>query len=210
MDQINQKEFNKLEEEKEQENYKCECNEFYSNQIFDNKCSMCFYNKNPSKYYQIMNLEPKKFHTDSFLQNYTYKYRINDTSNLYKLLENIISDDYNFKIQDLLLLINHIKTKTNFKGISCTQAVKLYKKYINYHTNKTKLQHILSGLVIDWWNLNKYKNTLGAIVCYYDNDTYDGKRIRYLEYGKEIRLCPAFSDIPEDKIFWISTISKKK
>ena len=187
---------------------KCVCGEYYSLDLFDNKCSLCFHKENPKKYLEIMKIEPTKFHTNSFLQNYTYKYRINDIlyESLYESLETIISTDYNFNIQILLNLINYIKTNTNFKGISCTQAVKLYNKYHNYHTNKIKLQHILAGLVIDWWNLNKYINKLGSVICYYDNDTNDGKKIKLLEYGKEIISCPAFSDNSESKTFWIKSI----
>jgi len=185
---------------------KCICGEYYSLDLFDNKCSLCLYKENPNKYLEIMKIEPNKFHTNSFLQKYTYKYRMNNFTDLYESLEIIISTDYNFNIKDLLILINYIKTKTNSKGISCTQAVKLYNKYHNYHTNKIKLQHILAGLVIDWWNLNKYINTLGPIICYYDNNTNDGKKIKLLEFGKEIIPCPAFSDNLESQKFWIKSI----
>lgn len=189
---------------------KCECKEYYILEIFDNKCSHCFHKDNPSKYLEIMKIEPIKFHTDSFLQNYTYKYRINDKSQIYESLETIISTDYNFNIQVLLNLTNYIKTNTIFKGISCTQAVKLYNKFCNFHTDKIKFQHILSGLVIDWWNLNKYIGTLGGIICYYDNDTNVGKKIKLLEYGKEIKPCPALSDDLDLQALWIKSIMAKK
>ena len=189
------------------DNKKCDCGEYYSLDIFENRCSLCFHKNNPSKYLEIMKRKPKKFHTNTFLQNYTHKYSIKDVSNIYESLELIISTELNFKIEDLLILISYIKIKTNFKGISCNQAVNLYNKYHNYHTNRVKLQHVLAGMVIDWWNLNKYINTLGPIICYYDNNTNDGKEIELLRYGKKIVPCPAFSD--DSQMFWIKSIIGK-
>lgn len=189
------------------ENNKCDCNEFYKLELFDDKCSKCFYQSNPEKYLEIVKTVPIKYHTSSFLQNYVYKNRIPNNSSYLKILEEIISEEKNFKIEYLKEWIMLVSHDSKYNGISTKQAIKILNKHKHNYSNKYKLQHILCGLIIDWWNLTDNAGALGAVTCYYDNNTHYGTDVELLKYGNNIKNAPAFSNNIKEILFWSNSIS---
>ena len=78
--------------------------------------------------------------------------------------------DYN----NMIDYINYLKKNTNYRGISCIQALDLISIYYNsqfYDENnkndKKIMEHKICGLILDTWNIKKYSTNLGSCSCYY-------------------------------------------
>ena len=191
---------------------RCKCDEFYASDEFENNCSQCFYKINPSKYLEIFKSEPCKYHTDSFLYNHVFKNKIPSNSLFYKILEAMIIDKSILNLDNFFNWIKTVKKNTEFKGIGVSQAKKLLNKFSNLSKNnkeKIKLEHIICGIILDWWNLDKHSDTF-IIGCYYSNGItkYD-KRFECMKYDKELKLPIGFvgkEDLPAFE-FWLEFIT---
>ena len=176
---------------------KCDCLEFYSNELFDNKCSNCFYKINPEKYLEIMKTNPITYHTDSYLYKYVFEKKI-PTNNIYfKTLSDMFSNGSILDFNNYSMWINHIKSN-NYLGISVSQGIKIINNYkkMNGEINLDLIQHLVCSIIIDWWNLAKNKHIFGSVCCYYFNDSDNSERnVNSLRYGINIALPPAISDI---------------
>ena len=193
---------------------KCECSEYFSNSIFDNKCSLCFYKSNPEDYYKITKYKPKKYHTDSYLYNHVFKNKVPSEHYLFKTLKQMFTEDKILENNNIFLWIEFLKINTNYKGISVKQGVELFTIFCNSNQNidekkKLKIQHIILGLIIDWWKLYKYKNIFGGATCYYDGDIITSNDIinsRLLEYGNKIKDPIGINY--DKEAWWIKFINK--
>jgi len=132
-----------------------------------------------------------KYYTTEQLNTFLEKTKIPSDSFYFRSLEIMVKTGSIKNLNNLIELINYLKKNTPFRGISCLQAVELSKNYIYYQEKDLiKIQHLICGLIIDWWNLEYYSQEIGAISCYYDKRNDSKKLIK--KYP--IKLPNAFDD----------------
>lgn len=98
------------------------------------------------------------------LKKYVNQYSFSSTSLEYKYLKHILCKNmWNLEFKSNrgknFIEIMNICIKNNKKGLTCYQVYDIYKIHrINYPDKEDKqLCHLLSGLIIDKWNIPKYK-----------------------------------------------------
>jgi hypothetical protein len=101
-------------------------------------------------------------------------YKLPNQSMYFRSLKTMFADGSILDINNILFLIEDMKLNTNYLGVSCIQAIELlnlaYNSFFGYWNkeNSFRIQHIVCGLIIDYWNIKKYSENLGSISCYYD------------------------------------------
>ena len=171
------------------------CNEFYGYYLFDNLCSECLFKNNSEKYLELFSKKYLGPHTQSYLYNYVFKNKIPSNSIFYNSLKNMF---YSGTILEKGLLkswLNHVKNNSNYLGISVNQAIELTNTYLVSPSlnldkeTKCDLQHIVGGLILDHWNIDKNSGKLGSASCYYFSEK------NQLKYGTSIEPSAAFSNL---------------
>lgn len=121
-----------------------------------------------------MNSMNEKYYSNNELLMFLNIYKLPNQSMYYRSLKAMFLDGSILDINNILFLIEHMKSNTNYLGISCIQAIELlnlaHNSIYEYwkKENAVRIQHLVCGLIIDYWNIKKYSNNLGAISCYYD------------------------------------------
>jgi len=164
------------------------CNEgnsvYYKYELFNNKCSKCHL-KTLSGAERIEFLEKYnpthwKYLTypDEMLHWYTTDLQMSDNHGFIKLFTKMIhslNDLFNdskhiVNILNLLYICNY-----NFKGLTARQAANIFNDWKTKHETvyntlgvSACIQHLLCGLVIDWWNITSEQHG-GIGYCYYSN-----------------------------------------
>ena len=154
---------------------------YYRSNSFNNLCSYCYANTvTGSEYAEKIN----KLNCNS------WKFEKHSIEDLKKFIDERKSDDNNHFIKTITKLIinNIISTKEgleilqkiiilsithNFKGLTADQAGNIMDEYRNkfggssiFEKINPHLQHLLSGLVFDYWNIDQ--NMIGSVgYCYY-------------------------------------------
>jgi len=73
--------------------------------------------------------------------------------------------------------LHWLETKTIYRGISTKQAIELISLAMNSKNQwvkedlKWRIGHFACGLIIDWWNIDKFK--INQVQCYYGAGTND-------------------------------------
>ncbi len=171
----------------------CNCNIYYTSSLFNNLCSGCFSNKYPLEYEKIMKKKKslKVKYKLKELNEQIKEYELSKRNGFLKGIE-LILNNYN-KVgkeqqkkayNNICKLLNQI-IKLN-KGLTTEQAAKIYNKCKGILGNNKdwKLQHLISGFIIDPWNITSRKCG-GISFCYYGYHN-----IPYKEDLTKIQLIP--------------------
>ena len=180
----------------------------YKNKDFDNLCSKCFKVKNPEKWYekigQFMIKNPE--YSSNYLEELVRTRSLPNKDPCFQMLKFMCKNGSINEKNNYLNIINVIKDTSDFKGWTANQASKLTSIFINKHCNGEweemkpgkkywRLQHMICGGVVDWWNLDP--NKVGGIgYCYY---AHFGEKPRMyckdnIKKQYRIPLPPAFRD----------------
>ena len=155
---------------------------YYRNNDFNNLCSSCYLKTVPESEFakKINKLSENSWkfekHNDEHLKNFTNSRKSDDNNHFIKtikklIINNIISQKTGLEILQKLIIINY--NNYNFKGLTAKQAGNIMDEYRNkfgcssiFKKIDPHLQHLLSGLVIDYWNIDQ--NEIGPVgYCYY-------------------------------------------
>lgn len=149
---------------------KCPCGKYYKTSFFNNKCSKCFSIKYPEKWKKFIKNQwtPAHHITRQELNHFVDKYAI-DAKNTLKLIQfTIIQVGFlpERSISIIIQLLNVWKNKGKL-GIRAKDAADIYRKFKDTYSNcNWKIQHLISGLILDYWNITPEDH--GSIAyCYY-------------------------------------------
>ena len=109
------------------------CNDFYGYYEFDNFCSDCLYKNNSNKYHQFISKKYLGRHTQSYLYNFVFKYKIPSNSKYFKSLKEMFKSGEILDNQKLFSWIDYVKKNTQYLGISVNQAIELKNIYYVKH-----------------------------------------------------------------------------
>lgn len=155
---------------------------YYRSDFFNNLCSSCYQKTVPESEFakKINKLSENSWkfekHSDEHLKNFTNSRKFNNERHIIKTLKTLIVDN-NISTKDGLEIFHKIVKwsymKLNFKGLTAKQAGNIMDEYRNkfgcssiFKKIDPHLQHLLSGLVIDYWNIDQ--NEIGPVgYCYY-------------------------------------------
>ena len=155
---------------------------YYRSDCFDNLCSSCYLKTVPESEFakKINKLSENSWkfekHNSEHLKNFTNARKLNDNHHVIKTIKTLITNN-NISTKDGLeifrKIINLSYMKLDFKGLTAHQACNIMQEYRNIYGSSSifekinpHLQHLLSGLVIDYWNIDQ--NMMGPVgYCYY-------------------------------------------
>lgn len=177
-------------------------NIYYRSLIFNNLCSSCYAKTVPesefAKKINKLNINNWKFekHNDEYLKNFINARKLNDNHHIIKTIKSLIINN-NISTKDGLeifqKIINLSYMKLNFKGLSAYQAGNIMDKYRNkfgsssiFEKINPHLQHLLCGLVFDYWNIDK--DIIGSVgYCYYAD--WGKKPLKY-DNKRNLKIIP--------------------
>ncbi|VVU94438.1 hypothetical protein CPAV1605_160 [seawater metagenome] len=183
----------------------CECKVYYRSILFKNKCSKCFEKEYPDLYFEINfnnNLRSyikNKKYSKNYLENYTELRQLPDNHYMFKTLKLMFSNGSILQDNNFLNWLEFLKKQTNYQGISTKQALELTYCYKNSHINYINksniynIQHLICGLVVDWWYLFEHAKIVGACSCYYSGFGIPSK------INTKIKPANAFMDKCQNK-----------
>jgi hypothetical protein len=167
-------------------------NVYYRNEFFNNLCSVCYSKTVPKSVFEKKikkNLSWKsEKYEDDYLKNFINERRLDDNNHIIKsikllILNNLISNKNGLDALQKIITISYSIGK--FKGLTAKQAGNIMMDYRNkfgsssiYEKINPHLQHLLCGLVFDYWNINQ--NEMGPVgYCYYAD--WGKKPLKYRE-----------------------------
>ena len=154
----------------------CNCKLYYRSKLFDDLCSKCCFEKNPTN----KNL-PKKTEENLFRDKLIKKYTVPKSHFIWSSIKRLFETGSVRKVCNFFSLIDFMEKNTIYKGITAEQAEELIKISENSHYNwiskvkKWRVGHSICGLIYDIWNIDKYK--ISSVQCYYElgNERIDEK-----------------------------------
>ena len=159
------------------------CHRFYNSPAFSRLCSRCFIEAHPEKADTVLP-QPSVCRSRAELAQYTQRWAVPSSHPAHKHLKFFVStgawkrfvlaaDDSTAVINILTGLARH-----GYLGISAKQGAELYAMALG-ETKATglvhavvnrdldwRLQHLICGLIVDWWNISSAKHG-GVGHCYY-------------------------------------------
>ena len=149
---------------------KCRCGIYYKSPIFKHRCSQCFSIKYPEKWQKIIKDQwtPAHHIPSNVLDCFIDEYAI-DAKNTVKLIQYTILQvgiAPSSSISIIFQILNYWKNKGKL-GIRAKDAADIYRKFKEIYPNcDWKIQHLISGLILDYWNITS--NDHGPVAyCYY-------------------------------------------
>jgi hypothetical protein len=157
------------------------CKKYYKNQQFDNLCSLCFKKKNPEKWQELIGqfIKINPDYPTNYLEELTTNRSLPNNHPCYQMLKFLCKNASINEKDNYLSMLKVINDTTEYKGWTSKQAEELTGIFINkfcddnWKEMKTggkywRIQHMICGGVVDWWNLDP--NKVGGIgYCYYSN-----------------------------------------
>ena len=149
---------------------KCRCGIYYKSPIFKHRCSQCFSIKYPQKWQKFIKDQWTAAHhiPSNILESFLDEYAI-DAKNTLKLIQYTIIQAGiapSTSISIIFQILNHWKNKGKL-GIRAKDAADIYRKFKEIYPNcDWRIQHLISGLILDYWNITS--NDHGSVAyCYY-------------------------------------------
>ena len=196
----------------------CGCEKYFKSETFEGTCSSCYQQNYPDKYQEFMKLQNNNSHSPRFthqeLWDYTDKHAIPYDSQYWTVLKHLFATNSWQTDENLRKFITHTKKKTSFMGIRAEQGAELMMLYLKTNHGGSfpgtkvkdkndivfyKIQHVIAGMVVDYWNItNKLHG--GIAHCYYGN--FGDKPVNENRQGvdKCLGIPPAFqNDITSKK-----------
>lgn len=187
----------------------CCKNGIYRYQKFDNQCSLCLKKDNPSKWQELVGqfcIKINDDYPDNYLDFLIKSRSLANNNPCYKMLKFMCKNASINEKDNYLKMIDVIKNTTEFRGWTSKQAEELTGTFINQFCDNNwnqmkpggkywKIQHMICGGVVDWWNLDP--NKVGGIgYCYYSDFGKKPKKYCNNERNKQYRipLPTAFRD----------------
>tara|TARA_B100000900_G_C20496228_1_gene681717 strand:+ start:40 stop:684 length:645 start_codon:yes stop_codon:yes gene_type:complete len=153
-------------------NKKCiECKKYYTCEMFNGYCSKCYKNMDYKDWYDKVGIHTTHYYSDYELDIEINKNRIEDNSKEWTMMKKVWSNQSIGNPEIFHDVLNHLYVHTTYKGISCKQAIELWKLFCQgCYVKKDlywKYSHLLCGFIIDRWNIKLFNCNIGPSSCYY-------------------------------------------
>lgn len=205
----------------------CCKNGIYKNKDFRNLCSKCFKDKHPKEWETVIGqfMIKNPTYSDNYLDELTKTRSLPNNHSCYHMLKFLVENGSINEKDNYLSLLKVIRNTSIYKGWTSNQAAELTGIFINKHCNDSweemkpgkkywKLQHMICGGVVDWWNLDP--NKVGGIgYCYYANFGEKPKTLCKYNLKKQNRIMlPIAFRNPENLVglelrhyeFWLESV----